>query len=104
MYGQHPIADARRIAHAMLTDQIAHFAPRLYIKLTGQTGRGAAQESARQIADYFRKCFDEYFQVFAIEPGQIGPYLAGKRVLEYGPGQLQTGNSKLDNKTIRLYK
>ncbi len=88
MYGQHPVADARRIAHAMLTDQIAHFAPRLYIKLTGQTGRGASEESAQQIADYFRTCFDEYFQTLGIEPAQIGRYLAGKRVLEYGPGDV----------------
>lgn len=88
MYGQHPVADARRIAHAMLTDQIAHFAPHLYIKLTGQTGRGASVESAQQIADYFRTCFDEYFQTLGIEPGQIGRYLAGKHVLEYGPGDV----------------
>ncbi|PWB56138.1 MAG: methyltransferase type 12 [Nitrosomonadales bacterium] len=88
MYGQHPLADTRRIVHAMLTDQVAHFAPRLYIKLTGQTGRGASQESAQQIADYFRHCFDEYFQVLGIEPGQICSYLAGKRILEYGPGDV----------------
>lgn len=72
----------------MLTDQIAHFAPRLYIKLTGQTGRGASQESAQQIADYFRKCFDEYFQILGVEPDQVGRHLAGKRILEYGPGDM----------------
>lgn len=88
MYGQHPFADAKRIIHAILTDQIAHFAPRLYIRLTGQTGRGASQESAQQIADYFRNCFDEYFQMLGIEPGQIDRYLAGKRILEYGPGNV----------------
>lgn len=88
MYGQHPLADAKRIIHAILTDQIAHFAPRLYIRLTGQTGRGASQESARQIADYFRSCFDEYFQMLGIEPEQIESYLAGKRILEYGPGNV----------------
>lgn len=88
MYGQHPLADARRAIHAILTDQIAHFAPGLYIKLTGQTGRGASPESTRQIADYFRNCFDEYFQVLGIEQDQIGRYLAGKHILEYGPGNV----------------
>lgn len=72
----------------MLTDQLAHLAPRLYIKLTGQTGRGASRESAQQIADYFKKCFDEYFQTLGVEPGQISHYLAGKRILEYGPGDV----------------
>lgn len=88
MYGRHPLADAGRIVHAMLTDQLAHLAPRLYIKLTGQTGRGASRESAQQIADYFKKCFDEYFQTLGVEPGQISHYLAGKRILEYGPGDV----------------
>lgn len=88
MYGQHRMDDAKRIIHAMLTDQIAHFAPRLYVKLTGQTGRGAARESAREIADYFKQCFEEYFQALQVAPREIGRYLARKRVLEYGPGDL----------------
>ena len=88
MYGQHRMDDVKRIIHAVLTDQIAHFAPRLYVKLTGQTGRGAAQESAQEIADYFKQCFEEYFQVLQVAPREIGRYLARKRVLEYGPGDL----------------
>ncbi len=88
MYGQHRIDDVKRITHAMLTDLVAHFSPHLYVKLTGQTGRGGAQESVQEIADYFEYCFEEYFQVLQVAPSEIGRYLARKRVLEYGPGDL----------------
>jgi len=88
MYVQSPTADAKRIVHAVLTDQLAHFAPSLYVRLTGQTGRGAEEQSPRQIADYFRTCFDEYFPIQNVAPRDIGSFLAGKRLLEYGPGDI----------------
>jgi len=88
MYGENRIDDARRFIKAWMSDFIAHFAPRLYVKLTAQTGRGAADESAQQIADYFRKCFYEYFQVLNIAPDKIYDFLKDKRILEYGPGDI----------------
>lgn len=88
MYGVNLVDDAKRAARAILTNQIAKLAPDLYVRLTGQTGRGAAPESAREIACYFRECFADYFRVLGVAPGQVSSYLRGKRVLEYGPGDV----------------
>lgn len=88
MLGHHPIQDTKRVVRAALTNQLARFAPKLYVRLTGQTGRGSAEETAEEIAAYFRKCFDEYFRVLKIAPQDISGYLPGKQILEYGPGDV----------------
>ena len=88
MYGENRFNDPQRFLRAVFTNQIARITPRLYIKLTGQTGRGAEKETAEQIADYFKMCFYDYFRVLGIRPWQIGDYLEGKRILEYGPGDV----------------
>lgn len=88
MYTENRIRDTQRFFRAVLTDWIARIAPNLYIKLTRETGRGGQQESAEQIADYFTTCFYDYFQILGVEPEGIENYLAGKRVLEYGPGDI----------------
>ena len=88
MLGYSPFQNAKRVMRAALTNQLARFAPKLYVRLTGQTGRGSAEESAEEIAAYFRKCFDEYFRVLKVNPEDIPAYLSGKQVLEYGPGDV----------------
>jgi hypothetical protein len=80
--------DTKRVAKAVLTNQIAHFAPGMYMRLTGETGRGLGEESSGQVASYFRDCFDDYFSRLGVAPSEIGTFLSGKRVLEYGPGDL----------------
>ena len=77
---------AKRVAKAALTNQLAHFAPNAYVRLTGETGRGLGEESSGQAASYFRACFDDYFATMGIAPSEIAHFLAGKRLLEYGPG------------------
>lgn len=77
---------AFRFARAVMTNQIAHWFPRLYIKLTKQTGRGSGEESFDDIAEYFHLCFCEYFEKLAIAPEQIPQFLNGKHLIEYGPG------------------
>ena len=88
MYGIDPMSDAVRVARAIVTNQIAKLAPGLYIRLTGQTGRGAAPEAPTDIAGYFRRCFNDYFRVLDVAPGRVSDYLNDKRVLEYGPGDV----------------
>lgn len=75
-----------RAAKACATNCLAHAAPRLYTRLTGETGRGRGAESPREVADYFRRCFDEYFA--ELRPGKcsIHGWLEDKVVVEYGPG------------------
>jgi|GEM_PF-3389167 len=77
---------AFRFARAALTNQIALLFPRLYIKLTRQTGRGSGEESFDDIAEYFHLCFHEYFERLAITPERIPRFLIGKHLIEYGPG------------------
>ena len=78
----------KRVAKATLTNQLAHIAPKMYMRLTGETGRGLGEESSGQAASYFRTCFDDYFARLGVASSAIGSFLAGKRVLEYGPGDL----------------
>ena len=80
--------DAKRIIKAILTNQIARFAPGIYVRLTGETGRGFGEESPVELAAYFRTCFDDYFAKLGVSPPDIHAYLSGKRILEYGPGDL----------------
>jgi SAM-dependent methyltransferase len=58
------------------------------VRLTAQTGRGGGEESPEQIAQYFLDCFADYFRVLGVPAEQISAYLAGKRLLEYGPGDV----------------
>ena len=88
MYGQRPLTDLRWVLRGIVANQIARFFPDRYLRLTGQTGRGAAESSARQIADYFWSCFYDYFEILGIPASDIGRYLKGKTVLEYGPGDV----------------
>jgi hypothetical protein len=88
MFGQNPVGDARRALRGMLTNQVARWAPRLYVRWTDQTGRGAEQESPREIAAYFRRCFEDYFRVVDVRPERIPAFLKGKHLLEYGPGDV----------------
>lgn len=88
MYGLSLIADAKRAIPAILTNQIARFAPGWYLKLTHETGRGGGEESIADIASYFEECFTEYFQVLEIEREKMSAWLEGKSVVEYGPGDV----------------
>ncbi len=88
MYGQHPVADFKRFVRAALTNIIAGFAPKLYVRLTQQTGRGSEEESPQQIAEYFKRCFRDYFKQLQVDPEQVGSFLQNKSVLEFGPGDV----------------
>lgn len=88
MYGQNRLDDVKRATRAILTDQLARWAPRFYVKLTGQTGRGAGEDSSQEVVDYFKRCFADYFGVLQLQPENVSTFLAGKRVLEYGPGDI----------------
>jgi len=82
-------ASAVRIARAVLTNQLARHAPAAYVRLTGQTGRGAAvEEGAADIAQYFRECVDAYADRLGVDRERLPDFLAGKVVMEYGPGDL----------------
>lgn len=88
MPGQYLFDDARRFIHATLSNQIAKVSPTLYARLTKQTGRGFAPESAGQAADYFQTCFKDYFDILGVPEQEIANYLRSKQLLEYGPGDV----------------
>lgn len=88
MYGERPYDDLKRLFRATLTNQLARFFPRQYVWLTAQTGRGGGVESPEQVSQYFLDCFTDYFKVLGVPVEQISAYLAGKRLLEYGPGDI----------------
>jgi SAM-dependent methyltransferase len=81
--------DALRVLRAVATNQVARVAPAHYLRLTRQTGRGSpAAESPLQVAEYFERCFLDYFDQLGVPKASIGEYLTGKTVLEYGPGDM----------------
>ena len=86
MYGENAFSDVMRIARAALSDQIARFAPSLYVRLTRQTGRGEQEGAPADIASYFRECFADYFKMLDVPPREIEAFLHEKEILEYGPG------------------
>lgn len=78
-----------RILKAIASNQIARFAPGLYVKLTRQTGRGdGATETAVDIAEYFHRCVIDYLDTLGIAQGERADFLQDKVVLEYGPGDI----------------
>lgn len=81
--------DLIRIARAVASNQLARVAPAAYVRLTGQTGRGAKEEeSSSDIAAYFCDSVDAYFQTLGIAPNDVPAFLSGKILMEYGPGDL----------------
>lgn len=83
------LADTKRVVHAVLSNQLARAAPRVYLRLTRQTGRGAAAEEAPDdICAYFIDCAQAYFDRLGIADDRAGDFLRGKTLMEYGPGDL----------------
>jgi SAM-dependent methyltransferase len=76
-----------RVLKAVMTNQLARVAPAAYVRITGQTGRGDSKtESPASIAEYFRRCFDDYVGRLNISD-PLG-YFEGKKLVEYGPGDV----------------
>lgn len=88
MYSEDRLGDLMRFGKAVLTNQLARLAPRLYLGLTGQTGRGSQPETPAQVAEYFSRCLAEYAAKLGVAETGLADYLAGKVVLEYGPGDV----------------
>lgn len=84
----HMVGTVRRISHAVITNQIARFVPGLYVRLTGQTGRGGDEIRLDEVGDYFQQCLGDYLGRLGESIGAEGDYFRDKRVLEYGPGDL----------------
>jgi SAM-dependent methyltransferase len=88
MYSESITHDVLLFCKAVCSNQLARFAPGLYVRLTGETGRGDEAGDDAAVADYFLRCFDDYFDALGIERDARGDFLAGKAVLEYGPGDV----------------
>lgn len=88
MYSESLTHDVVLFCKAVCSNQLARFAPGLYVRLTGETGRGDEAGDDDAVAGYFVRCFDDYFDALGVEAGARGDFLAGKSVLEYGPGDL----------------
>jgi len=77
------------VAKAVMTNQLARFVPGLYVRLTGQTGRGdSASETSAEIAQYFQRCVLDYLEVLGIPQSELRDFLRDKVILEYGPGDI----------------
>lgn len=88
MYGERPLADAVRAARAIATNQIARFMPAAYVEMTGETGRGRVPMNIAEIARYHERCFDDYLDQLGLDRASAPAALAGRSVLEYGPGDV----------------
>src|ERR1700749_4189313 len=80
MYSENRSRDVVLFVRASMTNLLARFP--LYVRLGNRSGRAAVNQPPRDVADYFRRCVDDY----CAELGVDRSFFAGKRVLEYGPG------------------
>lgn len=87
MYTENPRRDAILFCRAFLSNLLALFAPKLYVNLTHQTGRGQ-EEGALEIANYFIGCFHDYLEHLGLDKEDPESYFKDKVVLEYGPGDI----------------
>jgi SAM-dependent methyltransferase len=88
MYSENPFYDMLLFSKAFLSNQLARIAPALYVKLTRQTGRGELLVRGDEDGGYFLRCYKEYFELIGLNIDESGNYLRGKKVLEYGPGDI----------------
>ena len=88
MYSENPVRDLVLFSKAVLSNQLARVAPGLYVRLTRQTGRGAGEEAAGEVADYFLRCYEDYRQQLDLDEQGFRDFLKDKVVLEYGPGDI----------------
>ena len=88
MYGENRVDDIKKLSKAILSNQIARTAPKLYASLTKFTGRGYGKFSPLETAQYFQERFDEYFEKLKIDKSDIKQFLTGKKLLEYYPGDV----------------
>lgn len=88
MYSENLTHDLGIFFRAVVTNQIARFSPKLYVKLTDQTGRGRDEREPLQTANYFLECFHDYRRQLGLSEGEMENYLRGKWILEYGPGDI----------------
>lgn len=79
--------DSVLFLRATLTNGLARLTPGLYTRLTGETGRGRGDESAHEVADYFRDCVRDYRAVLE-RAGVAAEALESGTVVEYGPGDI----------------
>ena len=79
-----------KVVRAIVANQVARHAPKFYFRYTHETGRGpnAKQDTPADVAAYFQQCFFEYFEKLGIDRSEISNWLAGRVVLEYGPGDV----------------
>ena len=82
------LSDIKRFLRAAVTNQLARFAPDLYLRITGQTGRGEEGNSPPEIADYFLRCFADYRARLSALGLSLEALIQNQSLLEYGPGDL----------------
>ncbi len=88
LYTENPLKDIALFGKAVLTNQLARFATTLYVKVTDHSGRGDEETSPEQTAAYFIESFRDYQKYLGLGEDEIGGYLQGKTILEYGPGDI----------------
>lgn len=88
MYSENRAKDIVLFAKAVLSNQLARFAPATYMRLTHETGRGETEQTAEQTAAYFLECFHDYHRQLGMDATAFEAFLGGKQVLEYGPGDI----------------
>jgi hypothetical protein len=88
LYTESRTRDAFLFLKATLSNQLARFAPGLYMRLTRQTGRGKEEQPPHEVARYFLSCFQDYHEQLQLTASEFSTFICGKQVLEYGPGDI----------------
>ncbi len=88
MYTENVGKDMLLFSRAVMTNQLARFAPGWFMALTHHTGRGDGEgdAQAKLPTDYFFRCFHDYREHLGYCETGFRKFLQGKALLEYGPG------------------
>lgn len=86
VYSESRKRDVVIFTKAVLTNQVARYFPKLYVKMTKQTGRGENEGTPDETAQYFLTCVEDYRKQLGLTALRFRSFLAGKDILEYGPG------------------
>ena len=88
MHFRHPVRDLGRVAKACATNALAACMPSLYVKWTGETGRGNATKTPSEEAEYFTSCYADYLHYLQVATAERQRPFHDMDVLEYGPGSI----------------
>ncbi len=86
MYSENIIKDSIYVCKAIVLNIMAMVSRSGFVQFVKETGRGPKTKTAEELKNYFREVFFDYMTHLDVDHNNPESFVAGKKVLEYGPG------------------